>query len=123
MTDITGYSILGHAYEMANAGDIGIHFSASELPLLPGALDYAYRGVTTGGAVRNQRYLEGKVTISPDLGEEMRHILFDPQTSGGLLFAVPPQATQEIEYAFGESEQPLWRVGEVTEARGVHVTP
>jgi selenide,water dikinase len=123
LTDITGYAILGHAHEMASAAETGIRFSASELPLLPGALDYAYRGITTGGAVRNRRYLEDKVTIAPEVSEEMRHILFDPQTSGGLLFAVSPGATQDLEYAFGESEQPLWRVGEITEERGVHVTP
>jgi selenide,water dikinase len=123
MTDITGYGILGHAYEMAAAGGAGIRFSASDLPLLPGALDYAYRGITTGGAARNRRFLEGKVTLSADVSEEMLHILFDPQTSGGLLFAVPPEATQDLEYSFGESEQPLWHVGEVTEDRGVHVTP
>ena len=61
LTDVTGYGILGHAYEMAVAGGAGIRFSASALPLLPGALDYAYRGITTGGGARNRRYLDGKV--------------------------------------------------------------
>ena len=123
LTDVTGYGILGHAYEMATAGGAGIRFSAETLPLLPGALDYAYRGITTGGGARNRRYLEGKVKVSPDISEEMGHILFDPQTSGGLLFSISQEAIPALEDAFGTSEQPLWRVGEVTEETGVSVVP
>jgi selenide,water dikinase len=123
LTDVTGYGILGHAFEMVVAGGTGIQFSASALPLLPGALDYAYRGITTGGGARNRRYLDGKVHVSPAVAEEMGHILFDPQTSGGLLFAVPQYAIHDLEDAFGTSEQPLWRVGEVTTETGVSVVP
>jgi len=123
LTDVTGYGILGHAYEMAVASSTGIRFSASALPLLPGALDYAYRGITTGGGARNRHYLEGKVKVSTGVTEEIGHILFDPQTSGGLLFAVPQKAIPALEDAFGTSEQPLWRVGEVTAETGVTVVP
>jgi selenide, water dikinase len=123
LTDVTGYGILGHAYEMAVAGGAGICFSASALPLLQGALDYAYRGITTGGAARNRRYLNGKVHISPAVSEEMGHLLFDPQTSGGLLFAVSEEAIPGLEDEFGTSEQPLWRVGEVTAETGITVVP
>jgi selenide,water dikinase len=123
MTDVTGYGILGHAYEMAAAGETGITFTASALPLLPGALEYAYRGIATGGGARNRRYLQDKVKISASLTDEIGHILFDPQTSGGLLFAVPQEAIPGLEDAFGTSEQPLWRVGEVTSETGVTVVP
>jgi len=123
MTDVTGYSILGHAYEMAAAGDVSIRFTCSALPLLPGALDYAFKGITTGGGARNRNYLEGKVEISRDVSEEMQHILYDPQTSGGLLFAMPPDAIAETESAFERAGLPLWRVGEVHEGRGVTVVP
>ena len=123
LTDVTGYGILGHAYEMASAGDAGIQFSAAALPILPGALEYAYRGITTGGATRNRRYLDGKVTISAEIGEEIQHILYDPQTSGGLLFALPAAAVAGVEARFAESGLPFWRVGEVTERRGVSVVP
>src|SRR5207245_2982299 len=64
MTDVTGYGILDHAYEMAAAGDVWIHFTASALPLLPGALAYAYRVPTTGGAVLNRHYLDANLQIS-----------------------------------------------------------
>ncbi len=123
MTDVTGYGILGHAYEMAAAGSVSVRFAASALPLLPGALDYAFKGITTGGGARNRNYLEGKVDISPTVTEEMRHILYDPQTSGGLLFAIPPEAFGETESAFERAGLPLWRVGEVREGRGVAVVP
>jgi len=121
LTDVTGYGILGHAYEMAAAGDVNIQFIAAALPTLPGALEYAYRGITTGGAVRNRRYLAGKIEMSPQIGEEMQHILYDPQTSGGLLFALPPAAVARTEARFKESSLPLWRVGDVSEGRGVSV--
>ena len=123
LTDVTGYGILGHAYEMAVAGGVGIRLSASALPLLPGAMDYAYRGITTGGAARNRRYLNGKVHVSAAVNEEMGHLLFDPQTSGGLFFAVSQEAIPGLEDSFGTSEQPLWRVGEVTAETGVTVVP
>ncbi len=123
MTDVTGYSILGHAYEMAAAGNVSIRFTASAVPLLPGALDYAFKGITTGGGARNRNYLDGKVEISPEVTEEMQHILYDPQTSGGLLFAMPPAAISETESAFERAGLPLWRVGEVHEGRGVTVVP
>jgi selenide,water dikinase len=123
MTDVTGYGILGHAYEMAAAGDVCVRFNASALPMLPGALEYAYRGITTGGAVRNRHYLDGKVGISSEVTEEMRHILFDPQTSGGLLFAVPPAAVAKVDSGFKDTGLSVWRVGEVAEGRGVSVVP
>jgi selenide,water dikinase len=123
MTDVTGYGILGHAYEMAAAGDICLRFTASALPMLPGSLQYAYRGITTGGAARNRHYLEGKVEISSEVTEEMQHILFDPQTSGGLLFALPPADVTKTESGFERASLPLWRVGDVHEGRGVAVLP
>jgi selenide,water dikinase len=63
------------------------------------------------------------VRLSPGVSEEMGHILFDPQTSGGLMFTISQDAIQDLEAAFYTSEQPLWRVGEVTEGQGVAVVP
>jgi selenide,water dikinase len=123
LTDVTGYGILGHAYEMAAASNTCFRFSAGSLPVLPGALEYAYRGITTGGAVRNRRYLEDKVEISPGVSEDMQHILYDPQTSGGLLFAARPEAIGIIESHFAGNGLPLWHVGEVSEGAGVTVVP
>ena len=123
LTDVTGFSLLGHGYEMAAASNVCIQFFAPCIPVLPGALDYAYRGITTGGAARNRRYLEGKVSISGGVSEDFAHILFDPQTSGGLLFAVDHGSVDEVEAQFRQQEVPLWRVGKAVAGQGVTVEP
>jgi selenide,water dikinase len=121
LTDVTGYSLLGHGYEIAAAGRVGLRFVASQVPLLPGALDYASRGIVTGGADRNRSYLADKVTVSEAIPEPLQHVLFDPQTSGGLLFAVPPDKARDVEARFAAAGLPVWRVGEVVEGAGVTV--
>jgi selenide,water dikinase len=119
LTDVTGYSLLGHANEMAAASGVGIRIETAELPTLPGAVDYASQGIITGGAARNREYLEGKARVSDEVPEPMEHILFDPQTSGGLLFTVAAEAADETARLFEESSEPLWRVGEVVAGEGV----
>ena len=121
LTDITGYSLLGHGYEMAAAGGVDFRFDASSVPLLPGALDYAGRGIITGGAARNRQYLAGKVRIADGISDAMGHVLFDPQTSGGLLFAVAPEQAKDVEQRF--AGKAVWQVGEVVDGEGVEVLP
>jgi selenide,water dikinase len=123
LTDITGYGILGHGYEMADAGNVALRLSAGRMPLLPGALEYASRGIVTGGASRNRSHLQDKVTFSGKVTEEMQHILFDPQTSGGLLLAVDPERAAEVEARSAAAELPLWHVGEVIKGPGIRVEP
>lgn len=121
LTDVTGYSLLGHGYEMAAAGGVSLRFGASRLPLLPGALEYAARGIVTGGAERNRNYLAGNVRIATGISEAMEHVLFDPQTSGGLLFAVPPERAGEVESRYAAAAETVWRVGEVVDSEGAGV--
>ena len=123
LTDITGYGILGHGYEMADAGNVALRLSAGRMPLLPGALEYATRGIITGGAARNRSHLQDKVTFSGKVDEEMQHILFDPQTSGGLLLAVDPERAAEMEARFAAAELPLWHIGEAVKGPGIRVEP
>jgi len=123
LTDVTGYGILGHGYEMADAGSVALRLSASRIPLLPGALEYAAQGLITGGASRSRKHLQDKVTFSDEVSEEMRQILFDPQTSGGLLLAVDPEKAADVEAGFAAAELPVWRVGEVVKGQGVQVVP
>jgi selenide,water dikinase len=123
LTDVTGYGILGHGYEMAAAGNVALRLSAGRIPVLPGALEYATQGIITGGASRNRSHLQDKVTLSDKVSEEMQQILFDPQTSGGLLLAVDPEKAAEVEAAFAAAELPVWRVGEVIKGQGVEVVP
>jgi selenide,water dikinase len=122
LTDITGFSLLGHAYETAAASGVEIRIQASKVPALPGALDYAARGILTGGAGRNRAYLAGKVRFASDLPEALGHLLFDPQTSGGLLFTLPREHIKDLETAFESDGLPLWRIGEVVPGTGVEVT-
>lgn len=123
MTDITGFGILGHGYEMAAASEVEVRFSAGAIPILPGGLEYAYRGIMTGGAVRNRQYLLGKVSISQEVSKELAHVLYDPQTSGGLLFSVPEDRASATESHFADDGLPIWRVGEIAGGQGVTVVP
>jgi len=118
---VTGYSLLGHGYEVAVASGVALRFEASRVPVLPGVLEYAAQGIVTGGAARNRKYLEGKVSISEGVPEALLHVLYDPQTSGGLLFAVPPEKAQEVEARFAAAQLAVWRVGAAARGEGVQV--
>ena len=87
-TDVTGFSLLGHAYEMAHGSDVELVIQSTSLPLLPGARELAKSGISTGGCQRNRDWLADKVTIAPSVPADLIEIAHDPQTSGGLLFAV-----------------------------------
>jgi selenide, water dikinase len=89
-TDITGFGLLGHASHIAKASGVTLRIHTARVPLLPGARAAAERGVRTGGADRNQQYLESRVDWGAT-SEIDRVLVVDPQTSGGLLLAVPPQ--------------------------------
>ncbi len=87
-TDITGFGLLGHASHIAAASSVTLLIDTRRVPVLPGALEAAVRGVRTGGAERNATYLEPLVDWSGST-DALRAVLVDPQTSGGLLVAVP----------------------------------
>src|SRR5213076_2123967 len=87
-TDVTGFSLLGHAYEMAHGSDVRVVFPAERLPLLPGARRLAAEGHLTGGCRRNRDWLADKVRVAPRLPADLVEAAFDPQTSGGLLAAL-----------------------------------
>lgn len=88
-TDVTGFSLMGHGYEMAHGSGVSLRLRAARFPVLPGALRLASEGYLTGGCKRNRSYLADKVHVSPGLTAELAELAFDPQTSGGLLMAVP----------------------------------
>lgn len=87
-TDITGFGLLGHAAEMARASKVTIEISAQACPLLPGVVDLAKMGMIPAGAYNNRQYVGNSVVFSPDVPRELQDIMFDPQTSGGLLISV-----------------------------------
>ena len=88
-TDITGFGLLGHASHIARASGVTLRIDAARVPVLPGALEAAARGVRTGGAYRNREYLEPMVDWASS-DETTRTLMIDPQTSGGLLVALQP---------------------------------
>ncbi|MGH9291340.1 MAG: selenide, water dikinase SelD [Acidimicrobiales bacterium] len=99
LTDVTGFGLLGHASEMAQGSGVGIVFSGSKLPFYEGALEAAAAGVRTGGDSRNRRYVSGLGDVRSEVAEEIEALCFDPQTSGGLLCAVKPEVSEELEAA------------------------
>lgn len=91
MTDITGYSLLGHAHEMAHLGGVDFIFRFDSLPWMDGAMAYAEQDMFPGGMGRNQDYFSPWVTFDSAISKAEQNLLFDPQTSGGLLMAVPSE--------------------------------
>ena len=91
VTDVTGFGMFGHAWEMAERSGARLEFDAASLPLYPGAEAAAERGVRTGGDARNRAHLQGRVTVEgAGAPAAVEALCYDPQTSGGLLAAVPP---------------------------------
>ncbi len=87
-TDVTGFGLLGHTLEMVKGTDLSLVLNSSSIPLLDGAMDYARQGVVPGGAYSNKTFLAPEIDYDSSVEEAMRLMLVDPQTSGGLLFAV-----------------------------------
>lgn len=113
-TDITGFGLLGHAEEMAAQSGARLTFRMADIPLLPGARDYAAAGNTPGGTGRNADYLAGRVSFGPDVSAVDRLLLFDPQTSGGLLAAIPAAALTRARDTFVAAGVPFHVVGAVS---------
>ena len=116
VTDITGFGLLGHAWEMASQSRTGMRFEYDALPLLPHARYYAEQGYIPGGSYRNETYLMPHVRISQRLDTSDRELLWDPQTSGGLFAAIDPTLWPTL--VAMAPNVPFWRIGEVTERVG-----
>jgi selenide,water dikinase len=103
-TDVTGFGLLGHAREMAIASEKTLEIDSSKVQLLPGALGYAKRGAISGGLKNNREFASGCVIVKGNIPEDMESLLYDPQTSGGLLVALPEAEAwrlQDIGYLMG----------------------
>jgi selenide,water dikinase len=120
-TDITGYSLLGHAAEMAAASGVGLHFQYSRIPFIAGARKYAEEWTFPGGASDNALFFREQVRFAESLDEASRMLLFDPQTSGGLMLGVPAGKLEALLKRAAETGQELWQVGEVVAGAGIEV--
>jgi selenide,water dikinase len=112
-TDITGFSLLGHAWEMASAAGVGLRIRYSDVPFISCAKKYARAGCFPGGAFDNQLFYSRYVTFDPVIPEEEALLLFDPQTSGGLLLGVPEEKLSDFIAAAYAVDYPVWIIGEV----------
>jgi selenide,water dikinase len=95
-TDVTGFGLLGHAREMAAGGKVSLRLDSSQIEFLPGAIEYAREGFLPGGLKRNREFVGGCVEFAESVVEETRSLLFDPQTSGGLLLSVAAQQASQL---------------------------
>lgn len=120
-TDITGFSLLGHAWEMAEASGAGLRLHYKHIPFTKSARLYAEEFIFPGGASDNRLFYQEHVAFDAALDEPARMLLFDPQTSGGLLLAVPAQKLPAFLARAAELDQPVWPVGEVIEGRQIEV--
>lgn len=95
-TDITGFGLLGHASQFGKASGVSLRFYSSEIPLLPNVMDFAEQGAVPGGTMNNMRHFGPLVTFDSGVSAAMKTILFDPQTSGGLLISVSPDRSNDL---------------------------
>jgi selenide,water dikinase len=123
-TDVTGFGLLGHGLEMARASASTFVFDAAKLPALDGALDLARAGVETGGAAHNRRFVAKSLDVAPGVPPELMTLAHDPQTSGGLLAAIPREAVKGLHKDLVDAGLEHWPVGRVdaAETPGVRLT-
>ena len=117
-TDVTGFSLMGHGLEMAQGSGCTLHFCVDEIPFHREALEYASMGLIPAGAYRNRQYVADAVKCCREIPLAMEDILFDPQTSGGLLFALPGKEAQACPRQMQGSIPQASIVGYVTERDG-----
>jgi selenide,water dikinase len=116
MTDVTGFGLIGHAREVALASNVSLRIYASSVPLIEGALECVRAGHIPGGLKANREFAECVVGYEDGVSEEMKTILFDPQTAGGLLISVAPEDAAELTRALAAAGVPAVEIGEVLSA-------
>ena len=114
-TDVTGFALMGHAWELARASNVTIEIDSAQVPLLPGALDLAGQGLLTSGDKTNRDYVGSDVQISDNVSKELRSLLFDPQTAGGLLISIAADKSDEILSGLRQTYRDAAVIGRVRE--------
>lgn len=129
VTDVTGFGLLGHLAEMVDRSGVGAELDATAVPVFDGAREAARQGHLCGGLGRNRDYWLGPVgldrtdiSFGDGVDEAMRAVLWDPQTSGGLLLAIPERRSADLVAAFAAGGEPLWRIGQASATPGIRVT-
>jgi selenide,water dikinase len=120
-TDVTGFSLMGHGNEVAQDSGVGLKLVYQQIPFVSGARHYAETGTFPGGANDNFDYFTDRVHFAPGFDEPARMLLFDPQTSGGLLLAVPQAKLAAFQTRAKEMAQPVWVIGEAVAGSGIEI--
>ena len=116
LTDITGFGLIGHAREMAIASNVSLVFKSARIPALEGALDCIHAGYIPGGLKANRDFAECLVDYDPSVPDDIRTLLFDPQTAGGLLISVSAEDAGALTRALQDAAVPAVEIGEVRTA-------
>jgi selenide,water dikinase len=116
MTDITGFGLIGHAREMVLASNVAFHLHANEISILPGAIECVRAGYIPGGLNNNRNFAECVVEYESAISDELKALLFDPQTAGGLLISVAAADSVPLLNALQTAGVPARRIGEVVES-------
>jgi selenide,water dikinase len=120
-TDVTGFGFLGHATEMAEASQVTLRVEMGRVPLMPGAKVYADQWIFPGGSSSNKMAYERGVRFADGISQEMQMLLFDAQTSGGLLIAIPADRLDAFAVEMDAQRAPWWAVGTVHEREDVNI--
>jgi selenide,water dikinase len=112
-TDVTGFALLGHSCEMAEKSGVGLRIHADRIPLVTGARELADQWLFPAGTGNNGQAFSSRVAFDPALAEEIQQLLLTPETSGGLLAAVPEERLEGLQKKLQAAGEPLWIIGEV----------
>jgi selenide, water dikinase len=113
LTDVTGFGLIGHAREMALASNVSLVFHAASIPVLEGALDCIHAGYIPGGLKANRDFAECLVSYDPSVSDDIRTLLYDPQTAGGLLISVSSEDAKALTDALQAAGIPAVQIGDV----------
>ena len=120
-TDISGYGLLGHGSEVAEASKVTLHLAFDRVPLMQGAEQYAGQGIFPGGSRRNQEAYRDGVRFADDVTPQQRLLLFDAQTSGGLLVSVPADQLESFAAEMKRRDESWWEIGSVVQRGDVDI--
>lgn len=118
-TDVTGFALLGHAWELARASNVQIQIEPARVPVLNGAMELAAAGMLTGADKTNREYVGEDIEIDESVDENLAKLLFDPQTAGGMLISISPERANDLLMRLRENYPQAEIIGRVLE-RGEH---
>ncbi len=119
-TDITGFGFLGHAYEMAEASNVSIEIWSDYLPIIKESIEFAKMGIIPAGKYNNEGYLSKHVNFADNIKQEIKDIMYDPQTSGGLLISVPEERFEKLMEELRTKNKTDFNVVGKVKAKGEH---